>query len=194
MAHHRYQTEAIVLGSVPRGESNRSFFLFTKKFGMIGASAQGVRKISSKLKGGLSDFSHADIDLIRGSEMWRIVDAQEKDQPFGLGQRSAFRSFARFSRLARRLMHGERSESRLFSTVVAFREFLVRHALSEELLRDLEIAMAVKMLHELGYGGDGEETLYVRKEPLSRDLLSFVEKHRRTLTAFVNARLTETHL
>ena len=72
--------------------------------------------------------------------------------------------------------------------------FLVRHALSEELLRDLEIAMAVKMLHELGYGGDGEETLYVRKEPLSRDLLSFVEKHRRTLTAFVNARLTETHL
>jgi len=194
MAHHRYQTEAIVLGSVPRGESNRLFFIFTKDFGMIVAVAQGVRKISSKLKGGLSDFSHLDIDLIRGADMWRIVDITERRPPLSSVLPRVASSFARFSRLMRRLMHGERGEARLFSSTADFREFLMDEDMSKESLLSLEVAMAVKVLHELGYGGDEKEALFVHAEPLSHSLLSFVEKHRHTLVAFVNTRLRESHL
>lgn len=194
MAHHRYQTEAIILGSVPRGESNRSFFLFTKEFGLIAASAQGVRKVSSKLKGSLSDFSYVDIDLIRGEEMWRVVDVQEKENTIPLHDTNTLRFFARFSLLIRRLMHGERSESHLFKTMIVFRNFLIGKTFSEHTKRDIEIVMAVKVLHELGYGGDGAEALRVHQEPLSHELLSFVGGQRRTLTMFVNTRLRESHL
>ncbi len=194
MAHHRYQTEAIVLGSVPRGESNRSFFLFTKEFGLIAASAQGVRKISSKLKGNLSDFSHVHIDLIRGGDMWRVVDADGREHPSSFADANTLRSFALFSLLVRRLVHGERTDATLFSAIVAFRKFLTEGTHAPEVCKSLEIIMAVKILHELGYGGNETHALRVYTEPLSPDLISFVGKYRHTLTVFVNTRLRESHL
>ena len=126
--------------------------------------------------------------------MWRIVDAQEKMAPFSSVSEKPFHSFARFSRLARRLMHGERAEARLFFAIAAFSKFLMDNNLPEESLRDLEIVMGVKTLHELGYGGEGKEAEFVSKEPLSFGLLEFVKENRRVLASFVNTRLRESHL
>ena len=194
MAHHRYQTEAIVLDSAPRGESNRSFFLLTKDFGFIGASAQGVRALSSKLKGGLSDFSHTRVDLIFGEDTWRIVDAEEEGEPFSRAPILAQQSFARFSSLLRRLLHGERTERRLFSDVLAFRAHMRARPYSERELHDLEIIMAVKTLFELGYGGGEKEVAHIYAEDLSDSLLAFAGAHRRALVLFVRGRVRESHL
>lgn len=194
MAHHRYQTEAIVFGSVPRGESNRAFFLFTKEIGLISASAQGVRKLSSKLQSSLSDFGHADIDLIRGQDIWRIVDAQERTPPYLQGRMEHTRVFARATRLVRRLVHGERKEEVLFSDLCQFRAFLTREELSPLECRGAEIAMTIKALIHLGYGGGGEHTERIAMEPFSRALLSLASTHSRTLVPFINARLRESHL
>lgn len=194
MAHHRYQTEAIILGNVPRGESNRVFFLFTKEVGLISASAQGVRKLSSKLQFSLSDFGHADIDLIRGQDIWRIVDAQERTPHPFQGRMEHMRVFARATRLVRRLVHGERKEEVLFSDMCQFRVFLAHEELSPLECRAAEITMTIKALIHLGYGGGGEHTEHIATEPFSRALLSQASLQSRTLVPFINTRLKESHL
>lgn len=193
MSHHRYQTEAIILGNVPRGESNRAFFLFTKEMGILSAYAQGVRKISSKLQFSLSDLGHADIDLVRGGDIWRIVDAQERTPLFSKDRMEHMRACARAARLVRRLTHGERKESALFSEFCQFRTFLAHEELSPLECRSAEIAMAIKTLAHLGYGG-GEQEDYIAHEPFSHALLSLTSTHSRTLVSFINARLRESHL
>ena len=75
-----------------------------------------------------------------------------------------------------------------------FRNFLLTEKLLPKECRDAEIAMAVKVLHELGYGGESRESKTVSSESFSRELISFVAAHRHTLVSFTNARLNESHL
>src|SRR3989344_5390571 len=63
-----YQTEGLVIEGRSLGEADRFLTVFTKDFGMIQAQAQGVRKISSKLRYSLRNFSYAEIDLVQGKE------------------------------------------------------------------------------------------------------------------------------
>ena len=98
------------------------------------------------------------------------------------------------SRSLRRLMRGERKEAVLFDGCMQFRNFLLTEKLLPKECRDAEIAMAVKVLHELGYGGESRESKTVSSESFSRELISFVAAHRHTLVSFTNARLNESHL
>ncbi len=56
--HHIYHTEGIILGSKNYGEAGKYYSIFTRDLGMIYASAQGVRKMSSKLRFILQDFAY----------------------------------------------------------------------------------------------------------------------------------------
>ena len=47
--HHIYHTEGIILGSRNFGEAGKYYYLLTRDLGLVYASAQGVRKMSSKL-------------------------------------------------------------------------------------------------------------------------------------------------
>src|SRR3989344_4801484 len=75
MSHHIYTTEGLVLGSMPLGEANKYISIFTRDLGLIRASAQGVRSVSSKLRYGLQDFSQSTISLVRGKNVWRVTNA-----------------------------------------------------------------------------------------------------------------------
>ena len=57
--HHIYHTEGIILGSRNFGEAGKYYYIFTRDLGMITAGAQGVRKMSSKLRFVLQDFAAA---------------------------------------------------------------------------------------------------------------------------------------
>ena len=74
--HHIYTTKAIIIKSIPTGEANRFYFLFTKDLGFIKASAQGVRLLKSKLKGHLQTFSIVNISVVKGKEIWRITSSE----------------------------------------------------------------------------------------------------------------------
>ena len=74
MSYHIYQTEGVILSSHLAGESNRFYYIYTEEFGLIGVWGQGVRKLESKLRFNLQDFSHVRIHLIRGKNMWKLTD------------------------------------------------------------------------------------------------------------------------
>ena len=78
--HHIYHTEGIILGSKNYGEAGKYYSIFTRDLGMIYASAQGVRKMSSKLRFILQDFSYVKVDLVQGRDFWRVTSASKTNK------------------------------------------------------------------------------------------------------------------
>src|SRR6185369_11774060 len=73
--YHIYTTPAFVVYSTSHGESGKFLLLFTKDFGMIGATAQGLRLNQSKLRYHLQDSNFSNISIVRGKEIWRVTGA-----------------------------------------------------------------------------------------------------------------------
>ncbi len=152
MAHHIYHTRGIILGSVPIGESNRFYKIFTEELGLVGASAQSVRKEESKLRYVLQDFSLINVDLVRGKEVWRITSAgEEASFPVLRGDTARLKLFARTCALLSRLIHGEGREDELFHDLLGALNFLEQTVIPAELTLSFESLAALRSLVWLGY-------------------------------------------
>jgi len=152
MAHHIYHTRGIILGSVPIGESNRFYKIFTEELGLVGASAQSVRKEESKLRYVLQDFSLINVDLVRGKEVWRITSAGEEVSYWALkGDSVRLKLFARSCALLSRLIHGEGREDELFNDLLGALNFLEHTTIPAELTLSFESLAALRSLVWLGY-------------------------------------------
>jgi hypothetical protein len=73
--HTLHTTPAYIVQSRPRGESNRSYRLLTRDYGLVLASAQGVRELRNRNRYALQVGTHATVTLVRGREGWRITTA-----------------------------------------------------------------------------------------------------------------------
>ena len=105
--HHIYHTEGIILGSGNFGETGKYYAIFTRDLGMIYASAQGVRKMSSKLRFVLQDFAYLKIDLVKGKDFWRITNVSKTNKLEKLGSPEVFGVFTNIAKLLKRLLSGE---------------------------------------------------------------------------------------
>lgn len=74
MAIH-YRTQGFVLKKVDFGETDRIFTIFTKDFGKLEILAKAIRKIRSKLRGGMELFYLSDIEFIQGKTHKTLTDA-----------------------------------------------------------------------------------------------------------------------
>ena len=193
MSYHVYQTEGIILGSAPIGESNRYYYLMTKDLGFVIAFAQGVREVRSKLRPQLSDFSHVSLDLIRGRDTWRIVNADVKE-PRGsfLSGEEQIMLLARLSLLARRLLHGEERNDELFETLRSGFSYAAR--INGGRLNDIEIFLAAKIVKSLGYWGGDDKISALIEEPVGDAALEKISPFFRSISKEVNRALSESHL
>src|SRR5438477_10420140 len=113
--HKIYHTEGIILGSKNFGEAGKYYHIFTRDLGMISASAQGVRKMSSKLRFVLTDYAYIKVDLVEGRDFWRVTSASKTNMLEDLPKHSArFLTVSNISRLLRRLLRGEEKNEKLF--------------------------------------------------------------------------------
>lgn len=112
MSYAVYTTKGWILGSSPSGEASKSYSIYTEDFGLVMARAQGVRKLDSKLRYNLDDFSFVTLSLVRGREFWRLTGAQREDLPKG-GEVAR----ARVLSLVKRLVQGEERNDALFSSL-----------------------------------------------------------------------------
>ena len=117
--HHIYHTEGIILGSRDSGEAGKNYYIFTRDLGMITATAQGVRKMSSKLRFILQDFAYLKIDLVQGKSIFRVTSASKTNQLEQLTKnRETFEVFANIARLLKRLLAGVEPNETLFSDLI----------------------------------------------------------------------------
>ena len=149
--HPIYHTDAIIIGSVSRGEANRVYLLLTKDMGAFYATAQGVRLERSKLRYTLQDFSYIRVDLVRGRDVWRITSATPQET-FSLvyGSERGMRFLHAIQKLLTRLVRGEVSHPKVFSDMLTALRFL-NSVNSTAVYTAVELTLMLRILHELGY-------------------------------------------
>ena len=181
------------MGEMPSGEDSRLYFILTKDLGFIMAIATGVRLLKSKLRFQLSTFAYIDLELVRGKNIWRIVNAyQRENNMFFKTPRADI--FARLSLLVRRMVHGEEENGKLFEEILETRKLLSEEKFSPAEADQLELVSVARILSSLGYfdgRGKYEEVLTGR---LSRGILPKAAILRGELVRDINSALKESQL
>lgn len=191
--HHIYHTEGIILGSGDFGETGKYYSIFTRDLGMIYASAQGVRKMSSKLRFILQDFFYLKIDFVKGKDFWRITSASKTNKLENLSKPEILEVFASISKLLKRLLAGEDPNKDLFIDLLNGLSVLEKAETKEE-LRNIEAVIVLRILNNLGYIGGNEILKDFIKSPFEEDLIFKVSESRAKILYQINKALKETHL
>jgi DNA repair protein RecO len=195
MSNHIYQTEGFVLDSVDFSESSKIFYILTKDIGLICASAQGIRNLKSKLKFSLQNFGYAKIEAIRGKGIWRLTNSESIiGADIFKKQNDKLVIVARVFSLLRRLTHGEEENTHMFDIVLRFMFFIYKETLSEEELKNLEVIINLKILHNLGYGTDKDALHTFLIQNIGKDLLSKIIPIRGVAIEEINKAIKESQL
>jgi DNA repair protein RecO len=112
MSYHIYTTKGVVLSERPLREVDRVYTIMTRDLGLVRATAIGVRKEGSKLRGNIEPFVLSTISLVRGKEYWRLTSAESiQSIPFSP-------VVARPLALLEKLVQGEDHNPELFDGIV----------------------------------------------------------------------------
>lgn len=137
LSYHIYTTRGIVLSYRLRGEADRVYSILTRDFGLVRATALGVRKEASKLRGALEPITLASISLVKGKDHWRLTSAEEI-------QRLAGRALYKPLALLEQLVPGE-------SINVGLYEAMEQRVLYPEESEMVEVKTVAEILFYLGY-------------------------------------------
>lgn len=182
------------MGSKNSGEAGKYYSIFTKDLGMIYASAQGVRKMSSKLRFVLQDFSYLKIDLVQGRDFWRVTSASKTNKLEKITkQPETFKVFANIARLLKRLLAGVEPNEVLFTDLLHGLSILEKSETKENLL-NIEAIIVLRILNNLGYIGENETWQNLIRSPFEENLVFEVSKDRTKVLRQINKALKETHL
>lgn len=191
--HHIYHTEGIILGNKNYGEAGKYYPIFTRDLGMIYASAQGVRKISSKLRFILQDFAYVKVDLVQGKDFWRITSASKTNKLEQLSKnRETLLVVSNIGKLLKRLLAGVEPNQALFYDLI--NGFSVLEKSGKEELQNIEIILVLRILNNLGYIGDNAMLQNLIKSPFEENLIFEVSKSKSQVLNQINKALKETHL
>lgn len=192
--HHIHHTEGLILGSRGYGETGKYYSIFTRDLGMIYASAQGVRKMSSKLRYVLQDFAYVKVDLVQGKDLWRVTSAQKTNKLEELSRDpGTFGVFFNIANLLKRLLAGVEKNEALFIDLIKGLTVLEKTKAKDD-LRNIEIVMVLRILHNLGYIGGGEVLENLTRSPFEENLVFEVSRTRSQVLREINKALKETHL
>lgn len=154
-----YTTDGLIIESRIFGESNRIYFILTRDFGLIRATAQGVCKIESKQKFGLQTLSFSTISLVKGKDIWKITSAIQNENVFYnfLRQKEKLNLFLRIISLIKKLLVEEEKESVFFDVVQSLYKFLkYENENNRDKLNSAELLTVMKILHVSGYLGENK--------------------------------------
>lgn len=192
--HHIYHTEGIILGSRNTKEADKYYYIFTRDLGMIYASAQGVRKLSSKLRFVLQDFSYIKVDIVAGRDIFRITNAAKTNLLENITKKKDnFFIFLNIVRLLKRLLVGVEVNENLFQDLIDGFSILEKIE-SKEDLRNIEIIIVLRILDNLGYIGGDDILQNLIKSPFEENLIFEVAKKKTSVLREINKALKETHL
>lgn len=192
--HRIYETSAFILSSIPRGEADRQLLLYTREFGLIWATAQGLRELKSKLRYSLQIYSRSTVSLVRGRTGWRVTNARLEQSYFSVlvgTEKNVI--LGRVHSLLRRLVRGQESHHALFDALREGFSFLINAP--ETSLQEAELLLVLCTLHHLGYLGDSAMShMLLTSGFWNLEAISEVTRERRTLIKSVNESLRLSHL
>jgi DNA repair protein RecO len=189
--YQKYNTEALVLGSRDGGESDKTFALFTKDFGLVRARASAVRKEHSKMRYALQNYAHVDVSLVKGKRGWRAAGAAAVKNASGDVRGVA--AFARICELVLRLVHGEEVNLYLFAALSEAHDALMREDC--DVFGTIEIVCVARVLYTLGYiSNEALSSALFTHTAYTGESLVEAETMRDELLTSINRALAETQL
>lgn len=191
-----HQNPGFILDVMDTGEQNRFFWIFTKDFGLINASAQSVRSIKSKLNPYLQQYSFSTIEFVRGKDVWRITNALSfNDDLFVFSQlpKKGQESIARIALLLRRLYVGEETHEDLFSEIYEACTKIAK-TFDSDTIEAIEILVTIKILYRLGYWEDLKESYNLHTSAFTRETLDRTNQKKYELLERIKQSLRESHL
>lgn len=195
MSYRIYTTDALILRSATQGETNRFYWLYTRDFGLVYATAQGVRKNTSKLRYALQDYMYSSVSLVQGKRGWRIVGA-DSHWSIWTELRGDSRKLAvalNIMSLLRRLVRGQEQDSSLFVSIIDAFEELRKKDFDTGELGGIELVIILRILDLLGYLGSGELEEHARSLWERREWHK-AEEQRLSFVKAINASLRSTQL
>lgn len=192
--HHIFHTEGIILESRNYREADKCYFIFTRDFGLVFASAQGVRKITSKMRFVLQDFTYVKVDLVQGRQIWRLTQASKTGKLENVNKDwEKLRVTANIAKLLKRLLQGEESNVELFDEVISGLSLLER-AQNKNEIKNVELVLVLKILNNLGYVGEKVNTDELVLSPFSDEILLKDFNNKKDIIREINAILQATQL
>lgn len=208
-----HTTPGFIIDSRPRGEGGKLLSIFTRDFGLVLASAQGIRLEKSKLRYYTQDYAMGTYSLVRGKEFWRLTSAAGyatsrggKYPPESLlesaGKSVTFANsskgtlLARLALLLRRLLQGEEAHPELFAHIEACKAFLDEQInIDASRLDPLESLTVLRLLHSMGYIGSSPTLdLFLGEAAITPELLTGASRDRLEINKHINKALKESHL
>jgi len=189
--HTLHTTEAFILGSLPEGESNKVYKLFTKNLGYVFAHGQGVREMRNRNRFALRTGVRSEVTLVRGRSTWRITGAQhvatntERESSEDGPKRKVY--VKKLHHLTASLLPQETPLTDVYDLLIE-----AEHAFSTyevETLRDIEALCALRLLHYLGYVGHEQSawpSAALTTTTFSDEVVRWAQEHRRTLLRAIN--------
>lgn len=192
--HHIYHTEGIILGSRNFKEAGKYYHIFTRDLGLVYAEAEGVRKLASKLRYVLSDYSYIKLDLIQRKNIWRITSASKTNllEDFN-NDTYKLKIIVNLSKLLIRLLPEQEKNENLFMGILDGLYILEKNINQKE-LQNIEIVIVLRMLHNLGYINGEEIFSELIKSPFENELIDKISKNKGAVLNEINKALRETQL
>jgi DNA repair protein RecO len=153
--YHVYTTTGIILASYPRGDSARHYRILTCDMGLVGATAQGVRLLKSKLRYSLQDLSQIEVSMVRGKQGWHITSAVCQ-KSFYSPSRERQQAVMRVVNLFTRLLAVESPDPKLFTLLRDGLELLSSASFTPSLAQAVEGLLVYRILHQEGYIGESD--------------------------------------
>jgi recombinational DNA repair protein (RecF pathway) len=183
--HHIYTTQGFIVHSSPQGESGKFLLIFTKDFGMIGATAQGIRLDQSKLRYHIQDFDLANISIVRGKEVWRITGASEMDHE------NITKVHIQILKLLKRLLQGEDKNEKLFEII----EELYKTKIENNDFEYIEIITVLRILESLGYIKENKKFIEIlQSNKINSQTIDFAKTNKSLIVQEINTALKASHL
>lgn len=195
MHHHIYHTQGFVLSSRNTGEANKSLSIYTRELGLVRAQVQGVRLGKSKLKFSLQDFSLANIDLVKGREVWRVTSAKNMSSfPIIRREKNSLILMLRIAGLIERFCGPEIVSEKIFDEFVQFLYLLDDENLESDTREALELHLVLRIMNELGYIGDSAILAKYLSDSFNKEKTKLLLKERQSIISHINKALSESQL
>lgn len=193
--HHIYHTNGFVLSSRNKGEANKMLTVYTREMGLVRAMVQGIRLHKSKLRFSLQDFSYANIDFVRGKDVWRITSARNISTfPYARSSKDSLLIIARISKLLERLCDGEESNEKIFDDFIQVLHLLDDINISKKSREALELHVVLRIMDSLGYIGESEMLSQYMGGSIDLDKTEILLKERQSIISHINKALNESQL
>lgn len=191
MSYQKYTTDALVVGSMPRGEADKTLMLYTRDFGLVRALAKGMREERSRLRHALQDLSLVRVSLISGKGGWRVAGVSLYESWSRRGISGAC-SLARVMSLLQKLVQGEEQNNYLYETL-AGAHFALKGR--EDVRDEVETLCVLRLLYALGYIAPhtGDEGLF-QDSLYDISALARVRTRRKEFVKIINSSFAESQL